>query len=58
MTQRLGNRGPTEGDGRAAEELRYGETISAGSRETIEIGAGIQTTKVGGPHETPQNVPS
>jgi Ca-activated chloride channel family protein len=58
MTQRLGNRGMTVALGRAEEELRDSGTISAGTRKTIKIGARTQTMKVGGPDETPQNVPS
>jgi Ca-activated chloride channel family protein len=58
MTQRLGNRGMTVALGKAEEELRDSGAISAGTRKTIKIGARTQTMKVGGPDETPQNVPS
>ncbi len=58
MTQRLGNRGMTVALGKAEEELRDSGTISEGTRKTIKVGARTRTMKVGGPDETPQNVPS
>jgi len=58
MTQRLGNRGMTVALGKAEEELRGTGAISEGTRKTIKVGARTRTMKVGGPDETPQNVPS
>lgn len=58
MTQRLGNRGMTVALGKAEEELRGTGTISEGTRKTIKVGARTRTIKVGGPDETPLNVPS
>ena len=58
MTQRLGNRGMTVALGKAEEELKGTGGISAGTRKTIKLGARTRTMRVGGPDETPQNVPS
>jgi Ca-activated chloride channel homolog len=58
MTQRLGNRGMTVALGKAEEELKDTGGISAGTRKTIKLGARTRTMRVGGPDETPQNVPS
>jgi Ca-activated chloride channel family protein len=58
MTQRLGNRRMTVALGKAEEELRGTGTISIGTRKTIKVGARSHTVKVGGPDETPQNIPT
>ncbi len=58
MTQRLGNHGMTVALGKAEEELKSQGTISGGTVKTIKLGSRTQTMKVGGPDETPQDLPS
>ncbi len=58
MTQRLGNHGMTMALGQAEEELKSKGTIAIGTAKTIKLGSRTQTMKVGGPDETPQELPS